>query len=274
MLGLRAVVPSVGKRAAADTLVVEFVHVCCVRDRQVVLGSEHKPEAGASFPQRLRRRDVRHYRLLIAGGIERNRIDDSELIDLPMLKRQRKVAAVFGDRSAEFKPITLFADGGAAGGERVLGVHPPGALRGKQRAVEVGLPWLGIDLYAASAVGRPGVLGGEQIWVDTNESDGRLGRNLTAVLKTVHGHDGLSGCAACGCGQYLEFTTKLVRIIGELREVVFIQGARAGDILAVDAGLLCRCLDLSGYGLGLEAYRECVDSGADLEFASNGLEAG
>ena len=190
-----------------------------------------------------------------------------------MFESEGEVAAVFGDGTAELEAVALFADGGAAGGEGIFGVHEAGGLGGEERAVILGLAGPGIYLDAAAAVGRTGVFGGEEIGVDTDEGDGGFGRNLSAVLKAVDGDDRRAGSSASSCSEDLDLAAEFVGIVGKLCDVGGLKSAGAGDVLARDAGIVGGGIDFGIDGEDLEADGERVRAGTDFEAAGQGLEA-
>ena len=157
-------------------------------------------------------------------------VHHGKLIDLAVFEREGEVAAISANGPAELKAVTLFANGRAAEREGIFGVEEGGALGGEERAVELGLAGLGVDLDAAALVGRTLVFGGEEVGVDADEGDGGFGRDAACALESVDGDEGLAGSSACRCGEHLELAGELVGIVGHFFQVGAGEGLGAGKV--------------------------------------------
>ncbi len=216
---------------------------------------------------------------LVAGRIEDDGVDDSEVVDAAVFESEGEIAAfavadMRADGAAELEAVALLADGGLRGGERVLGVLEGAAVGGKERSVEDLLARLGVDLDTASFKGRLAVLGGELVGVDLDVGDGGFGRQIARALEAVDGDGGVGGAAAGEGGELLELAEEVVGVVGELLELFAGEGlGRTGG------GAGGRCVGFGAYvnvgldGLGLEReverggagfgelYGECSEAG-------------
>jgi hypothetical protein len=188
----------------------------------------------------------------VAGAVEGDGVDYGEVVDAAMLEGEGEVAADFADGAGELEAVTLLADGGFAGGERIAGVDPGTADGGEEGAVVGLLAGLGVDLDAAAVEGGLAVLGGELVGIDLDVGDGALGRETAAVLKSVDGDSGVGGISS-GCGgELLEFAEEVVGVVGEGLELGAGDGGGwAAGLSAGDCAGVAVYVDFGFDGLGL-----------------------
>jgi hypothetical protein len=178
VLVLLAVVAGLGERGAAYAHVLAMVDGCAVGCDEGVLRAELPVQPRRSQPEALRCGYIGDGRDGVAGAVERDCIDDGEVVDTAMLEGEGEVAAGFAHGAGELEAVALFAEGGFAGGERIAGVLPRAAVGGEERAVVGLLAGLGVDLDARAVEGRLAVLGGELVGVDLDVGDGAFGREI------------------------------------------------------------------------------------------------
>ena len=86
----------------------------------------------------------------------------------------------------------------------------------------------------ASLVGRAVVFGREHVWVHADRSDGRLRRQRAAVLKAIHGNDGLPGSSAAAGGEHLQLSFEVIGVIRHALKVLGSQRVCAGAVVGID----------------------------------------
>jgi hypothetical protein len=158
------------------TNVREVIHVGGVADEGDVLRAKLRVDARAADPQPLRHGDVGNRGGLVAGRVQGDRVDDSELVDRPVFEGEREVRALLAHRAVEGEAVALLADGGRRVREGIAGVHPLRGVGREQRAVKVLRSRLGEDLDVAALKGRLAVLRREEVRVDLDAGNGGLGR--------------------------------------------------------------------------------------------------
>ena len=250
------VVAGAGEDEAADALVAEVVGVGGEGRGDDVGWGGLPVGAGGGDPETLRGGDG-----LVEGGwvrvrVECDGVDDVEFADVAFFEREEEVAAGFGDGAAELEAVTAAAGGRRDGGEGIVGVERAFAVGEKERAVNFGSTGFGVNLDAATGVGRVVVLGGKKIRRGYNSRDRGFGRKGAGVLEAVDGDAGGSGCATVGGGEDLELAVEIVGIVGKLGNVFLREGVGSDAVVGVETGAVVGVADVDAGVHGGEGEME------------------